>query len=167
MAQTASPPPQYGSTEHCYGQRSVHKQGNSLTVTIPRRMGIEAAGDTVMIRAGRAHGHVIYLKAIPIDAMLDRRPGTALVTRAEGGDRIDERELGTFRVRGGTTTTTALTIPAKCKTDRFATETAPMVVGAIAEGRLTYLKLIPECLYDHTKSIATPDLVRGDHTISD
>jgi hypothetical protein len=164
---TASPPPQGHDrpTEHCYGQRSVYKQGHSLTVTIPRRLGIEAAGDTVMLREGRAHGHVIYLKAIPIEAMLDGYPGTTPVTQTERGDPIEEQQLGSFRVRGGRTT--ALTIPATCHTERFDGGTTPMIVGASAAGRVTYLKLIPECLYEHTKSVATHDLVRGDQTLSE
>ena len=129
-------------------------------------MGIEAAGETVMIHEGRAHGRVIYLKAIPIDALFDGRDPHP-VTQTAGGDHIEETQLGAFRVRGGETATTALTIPATCQTDRFAPQTSPMVVGAIAEGRVTYIKLVPECLYTQTKSIALPDLVRSDQTLSD
>jgi hypothetical protein len=157
MAQAAPQTAHYDPIERPCGQYTIQEQGHSLTVTVPERMDL-AAETTVSIRKGLYHGRVIYLKAIPLEAAFTGHPGTRPVTTTVEGERITEDEVGVYIVRDGTNK--MLTVPAECGTDRFAEQTEPMLVTGTADERFMYLKIIPECLYEASWSIATDDLVR-------
>jgi hypothetical protein len=159
MAQASLPPAQAAPIEQSYGQYSVHFQGNSLSVTVPRPMNLSAE-TPVSMRVGRYEGRVVYLKAVPLDAAFAGLPGTQPVTEIGEDGRITETEIDVFSVRGGNSEDKALTIPAKCKTERFERKTEPMLVCGTVEGEVAYLRLIPECLYERTGSIDVADIVR-------
>lgn len=160
MAQTANETGQMGAIERPHSQYSIHPSGNSKTVTIPRATRVES-GTTVCLREGRYEGSIIYLKAVSLNAALNGLPGTETTTTTAKGETITEHERCTLTVRGRGTNDKGLTIPATCKTDRFAEKTEPMVVSGITEDEFVYLKLIPQCLYEEIGSINIDEIVRS------
>jgi hypothetical protein len=147
------------------GQYIIHKKGHSLTITIPSSIFLEA--DEFIMREGIYQERTIYLKAVPLDAALDGDPGTHRVTTTEAGDPLTEAKIKgrTFSVRCKNRGK-RLTIPADCRTDRFAKKTSPMIVSAWGPTGVAYLKFIPQCLYDRADSHATTDLVAAEQTRS-
>jgi hypothetical protein len=159
MAQANLPPAQSSPTEHPYGQYSVHFQGNSLSVTVPRPMNL-CAETPVSMRVGRYNGRVIYLKAVPLDVAFAGLPDSQPDTTTDDA-RITEDEIDIFSVRDGGGEDKALTVPAKCKTDRFEKESEPMLVCGRVDGNVVYLKLVPECVYEETGSFNTANIVQA------
>lgn len=163
MAQTDWDSGQSGPIEQPYGQYSVHRQGNSRTVTVPRATGLDAHTQ-ISVRAGWYDEKLIYLKAVPLKATFQGLPGTETGLTTSDGARITEDEIDIFCVRGGDSECQYLTIPAKCETTEFPTGSEPMLVGGLVDGELSYIKLIPDSLFSATGSVVTDDLV---HTITD
>jgi virulence-associated protein VagC len=157
MAQTACEQHHIAPVEQPYGQYTVHESGNSTTVTVPRALRLES-GTEVNLRVGWYEGRVLYLKAVPLEAMFDQLPGTQTDPTIDTRETVTERKICTLTVRGGGTDKKELTIPDKCETSRFANETKPMVVAGTVEDGVAYLKLIPECLYAQAGSINLTDI---------
>ena len=158
MAQAARERHHIMPVEQPYGQYRVHTSGNSKTVTVPRALRMES-GTEVSLRAGRYGDRVVYLKAIPLEALLDGLPGTQADPRLDTTETVTEEKVCTLTVRGANTDQKELTIPNDCKTSRFAEETEPMVVAGTIEDGVAYFKLIPECLYEQVGSINLTDIV--------
>jgi hypothetical protein len=142
------------------GQYSIHKKGNSLTVIVPGRISI--AADSVIIREAFYLDRVIYLRIIPVtEAVGD--DFTKQCVKVFDGERIIERKIDYYSVRVDADGQW-VTIPSKRSTDRFARKTTPMVVSAHTDTGVAYLKLFPECLYEHADSSDTTDIIAVEQT---
>lgn len=145
------------------GQYTLYDLGNSVTVTVPKTSGL-VPGTSLSLRTGWYNGQLLYLKAVPVDAAPAGQSLAQPTPMADGGDRVTETSIeDLYTVREGDPLT--LTIPAKCETDQFAVESAPMLVAGRVEGALAYLKLIPEALYTAVGSIALSDYI--EHSATD
>jgi hypothetical protein len=162
MAQSALKEPQSPSIEQLWGGYKIHRQGNSLTVTVPRRVGLDA--ESVVMRAGTYRGQVIYLKAIPSPAASGEEFGVETVVTTDTGETIVEDFLGSNSVRDSGDDS-ALTIPSKY-TDRFPKGTYPLVASARTTRRIDYLKIVPVCVHENAESVADSDLVQAVQTFS-
>lgn len=160
MAQSESHMTQPSLIEQCCGQYSINKQGHSLTVTVPRS--VQLAADSVIMRTGQYNDRLLYLKAMPVDAVLEGRSGTS---PAADTDEVAEERIGVYSVRRKATDN-LLTIPAKCDTSRYPEQSSPMIVHARSQQGLAYLKLIPERLYAHAETVSSPSLVAAEKTVS-
>lgn len=160
MAQAAQAA-RYGPREQPCRQYTVHKQGNSLAVTVPEMVNL-ARGTAVNIGAGRYRGHVLYLKVIPADGPYTQ-PESRRITTTVQGERITEEIEQNDYYKVGTGKNKTLTIPVQYTAERFERKTEPMLVTGTNNQEFTYLKLIPEGLFRKAGSIAVDDLVRAEH----
>lgn len=158
MAQTESYMTRLSTIEQSCGRYSINKQGHSLTVTVPRS--VQLMADSVIIRKGLYNGQLLYLKAVPVDAVLENRPGTSPLPDEE----IDEERIDIYSVRQKAADK-LLTIPSKCDTSRYPEKSKPMVVHARSHEGLAYLKIIPEVLYTHADAISSQSLVAAEEAL--
>lgn len=159
MTQSAASGTQTSAIEQPCGQYKIHKQGHSLTVTVPRRIHLDVG--SVFVREGKHHGRTLYLKVVPVSASPSVGPQTI---PTDAGVTITDEPIDFYdvRTRGEDTT---LTIPSDCDTDRFPEETYPMIVAGYREEGVAHLKLIPECVYKRADSVTSDDLVRSEMSI--
>jgi hypothetical protein len=156
MAQSAASEPQFPAIEQPCGQYKIHEQGNSLTVTVPRRIHVDFGA--VYMREGKHHGRTIYLKAVP--ATPPQSAGSREITTDAGVTIVEDYiDLYDIRTKGDDTT---LTVPSDCETDRLPEKSHPMVVAGYDADGVVYLKIIPECVYERAESIAPDALVRDE-----
>lgn len=161
MAQNESALIHPSVVEQCCGRYSINKQGHSLTVTVPRSVKLSA--ESVILRKGIYDGGLLYLKAVPVDGVLDGRLGTR---PTETEEQVDEERIDIYSVRSKGADK-LLTIPAS-DTSRYPEKSKPLVVEARSQDGLVYLKVIPEVLAAETAdvSITTSALVAAEDSRS-
>ncbi len=161
MAQSESLPIHPSVVEQCCGRYSINKQGHSLTVTVPRS--VQLLAESVIMRKGVYDGHLVYLKAVPVDGVLDGRLGTR---PTETEEQVEEERIDIYSVRSKGADK-LLTIPAS-DTSRYPAKSKPMVVYARSQDGLAYLKVIPEALVNSESdvSITTSALVAAEDSQS-
>lgn len=163
MAQAGRQPSQAGVIEQSYGRYTVRVEGNSATVTVPRAFPL-ASGTQIQVRAGWVDEKLVYLKAIPLTALLNGSPGTEKTSTTENGVEITEADVDMYCVRGGKSEDKSITIPSKCDTERFPEKSKPVVVSGRTGNGVAYLRLIPECVYSATESTDISEIA---HVISE